>query len=177
MCRDVASSKAAEKAGIDMSADPRAARRTLFQLYFHYGWRRGYAAGDERYAHHQAAQCRSWWMNPAIMLCGADLVVCDGNLVRQDHRAAVSDLRQAAVSGSRFHGMGAGTQARISAALTRLSPTAWSWKCSATARWIRLKTSKWLATSSEARACGACSFRLAKTACIYKGPEGGIWGQ
>ena len=45
------------------------------------------------------------------LLCGADLVVCARQFVRQDHRAAVSDLRQAAVSGSRFHGMGAGTQA------------------------------------------------------------------
>lgn len=110
------------------------------------------------------------------LLCGADLVVCDGNL---SVRTSSGCLRSATgrCIWIPFPRHGRGNSSRISAALTRLSPTAWSWKCSATARWIRLKMSKWLATSSEARACGACSFRLAKTACITKGREGGIWGQ
>ena len=83
------------------------------------------------------------------LLCGADLVVCDGNLSAQ-------------------------TIERLAQVCDRplyLDPvsTAWSWRCSAAARWIQRKTSCWPATSCAARACGACSSPWGGTACITAG--------
>ena len=99
------------------------------------------------------------------LLCGADLVVCDGNL-------------------------SARTIERLSQICDRplyLDPVSTAWArevkpyigCFDTIKPNRMElevlsdcpvdTPEWLATSSEARACGACSFRLAKTACITKG--------
>lgn len=53
-------------------------------------------------------------LNPQIidesrdLLCGADLVVCDGNLSAKTIERLSPGLRQTAVSRSGFHGMGEG---------------------------------------------------------------------
>lgn len=102
------------------------------------------------------------------LLCGADLVVCDGNLsVRTIER--LSQICDRPLYLDPVSTAWARELKPYIGCFDTIKPNRMELEVLSDCRWIRLKMSKWLATSSEARACGACSFRLAKTACITKG--------
>ena len=102
------------------------------------------------------------------LLCGADLVVCDGNLSAQtiERLAQVCDrplyLDPVSTAWARelkpFIGC-----------FDTVKPNRMGWRCSAAARWIQRKTSCWPATSCAGKACGACSSPWGGTACITEG--------